>query len=110
MTKHYRKASIYFKDESAGILEETESGYVFKYNDNFIRKKISISSSISANKIEHTSKELFPFFVGLLPEGWYLDIVSATLKIDKNDAFGILLATCHDTVGAVSIRKENNYA
>jgi serine/threonine-protein kinase HipA len=43
--------------------------------------------------------------LGLLPEGWYLDLASKKLKIDKDDKFGLLLATCKDTVGAVSIRQ-----
>ena len=52
-------------------------------------------------------KELFPFFKGLLPEGWYLNIVSVTQKVDSKDSFGVLIGTAGtDTIGAVTVRKE----
>jgi serine/threonine-protein kinase HipA len=41
----------------------------------------------------YESPAFFPFFEGMLPEGWYLDIVSKTLKVDPEDRFGLLLAT-----------------
>lgn len=101
----FRKADIYFKDREAGVLEEHEKGFRFTYNKEFKKSGIPISVSLPVTVETYESRELFSFFVGLLPEGWYLDIVSATLKIDKNDKFGLLLATCGDTPGAVSIRK-----
>ena len=100
-----RKGVVYFKGEKAGIIEEIGQGYRFTYEQNFAQKKLSISVSLPASAIPYESDKLFPFFVGLLPEGWYLDIVAAKLKIDKRDSFGILLATCKDTIGAVSIEE-----
>ena len=101
----FRKAIVYFRDREAGILEEQEKGFRFTYNKEFKEGGIPISVSLPVTGDSYESRELFPFFEGLLPEGWYLDIVSTTLKIDKNDRFGILLATCGDTVGAVSIKE-----
>ena len=54
------------------------------------------------------SKEMFPFFAGLVPEGWYLRIVSPTIKVDEHDTFGLLLKTCGDCIGAVSLREATN--
>ena len=99
----YRKAKILFKNEPAGIIEETENGYRFSYNAEFIKNRIPISISLPLRAEPYESKTLFSFFEGLLPEGWYMDLVSSKLKIDKNDHFGLLLATCRDTIGAVSI-------
>lgn len=99
-----RHGIVLYNTELAGIIEETEKGYRFTYDESFIKKNRVISSSLPVKNKTFESTELFSFFVGLLPEGWYLDIVSATLKIDKNDAFGLLLATCKDTIGAVSIK------
>ena len=101
----YRKALVFFKDMEAGVLEEYERGFRFTYNEDFKKKGMSISLSLPLLGSPHESSELFPFFVGLLPEGWYLDIVSTSLKIDKNDTFGLLLSTCGDTTGAVSIKE-----
>jgi len=50
------------------------------------------------------SRELFPFFAGLVPEGWYLRIVAPTIKVDETDTFGLLMNTCEDCIGAVSIQ------
>ncbi|MCK5058679.1 MAG: HipA N-terminal domain-containing protein [Candidatus Aminicenantes bacterium] len=96
---------VYYRDMEAGILEEYEKGFRFIYNKEFKKegKPISVSFPITGDVYENS--ELFPFFAGLLPEGWYLDIVSTALKIDKKDRFGLLLSTCRDTPGAVSIRE-----
>ena len=51
----------------------------------------------------YVSNGLHPFFENLLPEGWLLEVASKTLKISKDDAFGLLLATCADCVGDVEI-------
>lgn len=101
----FRHAIVMFKDDIAGKLEETEDGYKFTYNEKFIKKEIPISLSLPVKNKIYKSKDLFSFFKGLLPEGWYLDIVCSTLKIDKNDAFGILLSTCKETIGAVTIKE-----
>jgi len=46
---------------------------------------------------------LFPFFDGLIPEGWLLDIAEKNWKLDMRDRMSILLVTCRDCIGAVSI-------
>lgn len=101
-----RKAIVFFNDKKAGILEENSYGYRFIYDERYVKDNPSISLSLPKKEKVHQSKSLFAFFLGLLPEGWYLDLVSKKLKIDKEDKFGLLLATCKDTVGAVSIRQE----
>ena len=35
-----RRAEIYFKDHLAGILIETESGYEFRYNKEYLVKPV----------------------------------------------------------------------
>ena len=101
-----RQADVYYKDELAGHLSETDAGYIFRYDEEFLKKNISISLSLPLREEPYGSKELFSFFKGLLPEGWYLDIVSATQKVDAKDPFGILLSTAgNDTIGAVTVRK-----
>jgi serine/threonine-protein kinase HipA len=51
----------------------------------------------------YRTRYLHPFFQNLLPEGWLLELSTAKLKISKDDAFGLLLATCADCVGAAEI-------
>ncbi len=105
MTDNYRKAIVYSGGIKAGILEETETGYRFTYDEDFIGHNVPVSLSLPLRKEPYESKDLFPFFQGLIPEGWYLDIVSSTLKIDRDDDYGILLATCKETIGAISVEE-----
>ncbi|MCK5215670.1 MAG: HipA N-terminal domain-containing protein [Candidatus Omnitrophica bacterium] len=105
--KILRKAQVFYNNELAGFLTETPEGYTFRYDSEFLKKDIPISMSLLPREEPYESKELFPFFKGLLPEGWYLNIVSATQKVDSKDAFGVLIGTAGvDTIGAVTVRKE----
>lgn len=101
-----RKAQVFYKNELAGIITETQNGYIFEYDQVFLKKNIPISMSLPPREEPYHSKELFSFFKGLLPEGWYLNIVSATQKVDDKDYFGLLLASASgDTAGAVTVTK-----
>jgi serine/threonine-protein kinase HipA len=51
----------------------------------------------------YKSNVLFPFFDGLIPEGWLLDIAVDFWKIKPNDRFQLLVATCRDAIGAVTV-------
>lgn len=104
--KELRKGQVFFNKELAGYISETKDGYLFKYDKDFLKNNMPISVSLPLREEPYESKELFPFFKGLLPEGWYLDIVTATQKVDREDLFGILLCTTSgDTIGAVTVRK-----
>ena len=101
-----RKAQVFYKNELAGYISETQNGYIFQYDHKFLKKNITISASLPPREEPYHSKELFPFFKGLLPEGWYLGIVSATQTVDNRDYFGLLLASASgDTIGAVTVTK-----
>ena len=102
-----RKAQVFFKNELAGYLTEFKNEYIFQYDKDFLKKNIPISISLPPREEPYKSKELFPFFKGLLPEGWYLGIVSMTQRVDSDDAFGVLLSTTSvDTIGAITVRRE----
>ena len=101
----FRRAKVKFKDQVAGSLSETATGYQFQYDPAYLQAGQPISISLPLRAEPYESRELFSFFRGLLPEGWYLAIVSSTAKIDAQDAFGILLATTADTIGAVTVHK-----
>ena len=101
-----RKAKVFYKDKLAGYVTETREGYIFQYVPEFLAEKKPISISLPPRKEPYHSKELFAFFKGLLPEGWYLNIVSKTQKVDSKDSFGLLLASAGgDTIGAVTVKK-----
>ena len=51
----------------------------------------------------YKSMVMFPFFDGLTPEGWLLDIAKKNWKLNSRDRMEVLLNTCQDCIGAVSI-------
>lgn len=103
----YRAAQVYVRDEFAGILRETDEGYSFAYNTAYLTSEESspVSLTLPLTEKPYTSKTLFAFFDGLIPEGWLLDVVVHNWKLNEKDRFGILLAACKDPIGNVSIRE-----
>jgi serine/threonine-protein kinase HipA len=101
-----RAAKIYFHDQLAGVLIESDLGYEFTYDTLYLQNKESfqISKSLPLKSASYQSKTLFPFFDGLIPEGWLLDIAEKNWKLQSRDRFGVLLACCNDCIGAVSVR------
>lgn len=54
---------------------------------------------------EYRSPYLFPYFFNMLSEGENREMQAGILRIDKDDDFGILLATAgFDTIGAVTVK------
>ena len=104
----YRKGYVYIQDHYAGIIEETEDGYSFSYTSEYLQRPDAVAASITLPLRDdaYEAAILFPFFDGLIPEGWLLDAVSHDWKINANDRFGLLLLACKDCIGDVCIRNE----
>lgn len=104
-----RKAKVLMNDEVAGYLSETEDGYNFSYNDNYLNSKNAqaISLALPLTAQPHYSKTMIPFFDGLIPEGWLLEVAEKNWKLHTRDRMGLLLACCKDCIGAVSIIDAN---
>ncbi len=105
MNDTFRTAYVYKRNVFAGSLKETDDGYIFEYDNDYLSnpKTTGVSLTLPKQSDPYHSKTLFAFFDGLIPEGWLLDIVSRNWKIDTRDRFGILLVACKDCIGAVSI-------
>jgi len=93
------------REIKAGFLEKTEKGYRFCYLKEYLSSQDAqpISLTLPLTDKPYESEKLFPFFLGLIPEGWLLDLTSRTLKIDPENPFDILLATGGDCIGAVKV-------
>lgn len=104
----FRVAYVYVRNIFAGILQETDAGYSFAYDAAYLKREdaSAVSLTLPLTDQTYTSKTLFPFFDGLIPEGWLLGIVSRNWKIDPKDRFGLLLVACKDCIGNVSIKEE----
>ncbi|MCI2230300.1 HipA N-terminal domain-containing protein [Polaribacter sp. MSW13] len=110
-----RQGNVYYKDTLAGsIIETAEGDYVFTYDASYVTQysKQFITFSMPVRIEPYTSDRLFPFFEGLIPEGWLLEIATKNWKIKANDRMGLLLACCQNCIGAVSVVpiKENDEA
>lgn len=103
----YREAHIFMYNSFAGILAEVDGGYSFSYDPNYENNTTlpPISLTLPKRKEPYYSKVLFPFFDGLIPEGWLLNVVTRNWKIDIHDRFGLLLLSCKDCIGAISVQE-----
>jgi serine/threonine-protein kinase HipA len=102
-----RQGQVFYNDVLAGILTETDDGeYTFVYNVNYIQQHPDqfITFTMPVREKPYSEKRLFPFFDGLIPEGWLLDIASKSWKINLNDRMGLLLACCQNCIGAVDVK------
>ncbi|OCB78859.1 HipA N-terminal domain-containing protein [Flavobacterium crassostreae] len=101
-----RQAIIKYNNQRAGVLSEQDSGeYNFVYDTEYCANHPDdfITFNMPVRTQTYTSKYLFPFFDGLIPEGWLLNIAAESWKINKNDRMGLLLACCQNSIGAVSV-------
>ncbi len=100
-----RQANIYFKKELAGVLTENDEGYEFYYLPGYLssEKAKPVSLTLPLQESSFKSGVLMPFFDGLIPEGWLLDVAMRNMDISILDRMSLLLLCCKDCIGAVSI-------
>ena len=66
----FRKAFVYIRDSYVGLLEETDEGYRFQYDPDYLACGTSpVSLTLPLTDKPFVSTTLFPFFDGLIPEG-----------------------------------------
>ena len=100
-----RRGKIYLNDIYAGLLTEDENGFTFAYDAGFLRsgKAEAVSLTLPLTDKPYHDTVLFPFFDGLIPDGWLLNIAENSWKINRRDRMSLLLACCKDCIGAVSV-------
>jgi serine/threonine-protein kinase HipA len=102
-----RKAIIRKGEREAGWLTQDEVGYHFTYDRVYISISDArpVSLTLPLREATYHSNVLFPFFDGLIPEGWLLDIAERNWKLNPRDRMGLLLACCKDCIGDVSVEQ-----
>jgi serine/threonine-protein kinase HipA len=102
-----RKGAVTVYDQLAGWLIQDELGYRFVYDRDYIALPYArpVSLTMPLQEAAYTSATLFPFFDGLIPEGWLLEIAEQNWKLNPRDRMGLLLACCKDCIGAVGIEE-----
>lgn len=100
-----RRGEVKYNGITAGYIEQNSDGYKFFYDESYLSlvKSKPISKTLPLSKEIYRSNVLFPFFDGIIPEGWLLSIVEKNWKINPRDRMGLLLSCCQDCIGAVSV-------
>ena len=100
-----KQAKVFINTTLAGILTEDEAGYEFMYLPEYLASDsaIPVSLTLPLSDKPYRDNVLFPFFDGLIPEGWLLDIAEQSWKISARDRFSLLLACCKDCIGNISV-------
>ena len=100
-----RQAEIYRKEKLAGILIEDGGEYRFCYDETYLAREDAqpISLTLPLQTEAFVSPVLFPFFDGLIPEGWLLDVALRNTDISILDRMSLLLLCCKECIGSVSV-------
>jgi len=103
-----RQAIIYRKDIPAGRLIEDGGEYRFSYLADYLAREDAqpVSLTLPLQEETYTSPTLFPFFDGLIPEGWLLDVALRNTDISVLDRMSLLLLCCKDCIGSISVVPE----
>ena len=104
-----RRGKVFVQGRYAGMVEETEDGYSFAYDSGYLEANgPAVSLTIPLQEEPFFSETLFPFFDGLIPEGWLLSVVTRNWKLDPEDRFGLLLVSCEDSIGDKSVKNADD--
>ena len=104
-----RQAEIYRKEILTGTLMEADGEYRFCYDEAYLSddaQPVSLTLPLQAEAF--VSPVLFPFFDGLIPEGWLLDVARRNTDISILDRMSLLLLCCKECIGAVSVVPKPN--
>jgi len=103
-----KRGLVYKKDKLAGIVWEDDNGYSFHYIEDYLKTPEygAVSKTLPLRKDVFTDKNMIPFFDGLIPEGWLLQIAIDNWKLNPRDRMSLLLTLCKDCIGDISIIKE----
>lgn len=100
-----RSGKVLYKERLAGLVWQDENGYGFQYNKEYLESgnATPVSLTLPLNEEPYISNTMIPFFDGLIPEGWLLNIAVKNWKLNERDRMSLLLTVCKDCIGAVSI-------
>ncbi len=103
-----KRGRVFVGDQFAGIIEERDGRFSFQYDFTYLKndKATAVSLSLPLRAEAYIEKTMIPFFDGLIPEGWLLNILTENWKVNTKDRMALLLLSCRDTIGNVSVVDE----
>ena len=105
-----RRGEVYCDEQLAGVISETDRGFSFAYDRQYLNMPQArpVSLTLPLREEPFTSKVMFSFFDGLIPEGWLLDVALRNTDISILDRMSLLLLCCKECIGSVSVVAEQN--
>lgn len=104
-----KAGKVFYQGIEAGIISEVEEDelYRFSYLPSYLAREDAqpVSLTFPLREEPYEKEILFPFFDGLIPEGWLLNIAISSWKINHLDRMELLLTCCRDCIGAVHVER-----
>lgn len=102
-----KKANVFYSNILAGQLIEEEDGFYFYYLEDYLNRSDAkpVSLTLPLTAAPYFKEQLFPFFDGLIPEGWILDLALKKWNISPTDRMTILMKTGTNVIGNVSVEE-----
>ena len=96
---------VFIDDRYCGLLIEDNEGFHFRYDYDYLKRDdaVPLSPTMPLTDEEFSKEMMFPVFDGLIPEGWLLNIVTNSWKLDPRDRMSLLLECCKDCIGNISV-------
>ncbi len=100
-----KQGLVYKKNKLTGTVWEDDDGYSFKYDETYLQNPEhgAVSKTLPLRTEAYTNRNMLPFFDGLIPEGWLLQVALDNWKLNARDRMSLLLMLCKDCIGDVSI-------
>lgn len=66
MESEYRKGYVYIQNQFAGMIAETEEGYLFSYDEGYLKREdaVAVSLTLPLRSEAYEATILFPFLMG----------------------------------------------
>lgn len=101
-----REGLVYYAETLAGRVWQDAEGYGFAYDPGYLATPGAqpVSLTLPLRQEPYVRTTMFPFFDGLIAEGWLLQLGIEIWHLNRRDRMGLLLTVCHDCIGAVSVK------
>lgn len=102
-----KSGKVFIKDVLAGKVWESEGNFGFQYREAYVENPVHgpVSFTLPVREEAYIQKTMIPFFDGLIPEGWLLNIAAKNWKLNPRERMELLLTVCKDCIGDVSIER-----
>lgn len=101
-----KKADIFIDGIYCGLLTEDNDGFHFVYDSDYLKLggAVALSPTMPLSVSSYDDVMMFSVFDGLIPEGWLLEIVTNSWKLDPRDRMTLLMKCCKDCIGNISVK------